>query len=297
MILTPDCTESQWMTPLPGCTALVATRNRWNLLVGRALPSIRRQTRAVREVVVVNDGTPFEAEKEAALRRLLHPLPLVMLDNRRTPGAAGAWNTGLEHLLALSRAGFVALLDDDDSWEASHIEDNLRVAVRERADVVVSGLRLVVDGQERERPLPDGLLPGDFLVGNPGWQGSNTFVSRRLWATVQGFRDGLRSLNDRDLAIRLLRVPGSRVAYTSRWTATWYLSTQGDSLSSPRSPAKISGLRWFWRLYGGEMSPVQAVAFLSRAESLFGVRRTEIEADGEDVPPHQLPWGDLHGFV
>ncbi|QDE92816.1 hypothetical protein BHS06_29685 [Myxococcus xanthus] len=261
------------------------------------MPSIRRQTRAVREVIVVNDGATFDAEKQAKLRLLLHPLPLVMLDNRRAPGAAGAWNTGLEHLLALSQDGFVALLDDDDTWEASHIEDNLRAAERERADIVVSGLRLLMDGHERERPLPEGLLPGDFLVGNPGWQGSNTFVSHRLWATVRGFRDGLRSLNDRDLAIRMLRVPGSRVAYTGRWTATWYLSTQGDALSSPRSPAKISGLRWFWRIYGGEMSPVQAEAFLSRAENLFGVRRTEIEAGGEDVPPHHLPWGDLHEFV
>ncbi|RKG68743.1 glycosyltransferase [Corallococcus sp. CA054B] len=285
------------MPPLPGCSALVATRNRWELLVGRSLPSIHQQTHAVREVVVVNDGASFNAEQQAALRELLHPLPLVVLDNRRTPGAAGAWNTGLEHLLARSRDGFVALLDDDDTWEASHVAENLHAAERARADIVVSGLRLVMDGLERERSLPEGLVPGDFLVGNPGWQGSNTFVSRRLWATVRGFRDGLRSLNDRDLAIRLLRTPESRVAYTGQWTATWHLSTQGDALSSPRSPAKISGLRWFWRLYGGEMSKAQAEAFFSRAEGLFGVRRTEIEARGEDVPPHQRPWGDLHESV
>ncbi|TQF17503.1 glycosyltransferase family 2 protein [Myxococcus llanfairpwllgwyngyllgogerychwyrndrobwllllantysiliogogogochensis] len=282
------------MTPRPGCSALIATRNRWELLFGRALPSIRLQTRAVREVVIVNDGASFTAEQQAALRWLLHPLPLVMLDNQRANGAAGAWNTGLAHLLASSSEGFVALLDDDDSWESSHVAENLRAAEREQADIVVSGLRLVMDGQERERALPEGLIPSDFLVGNPGWQGSNTFVSRRLWATVRGFRDGLRSLNDRDLAIRLLRAQGSRVAYTGQWTATWHLSTQGDALSSPRSPAKISGLRWFWRLYGGELSEAQAKAFFARAECLFGVRRTEIEAGGEDVPPHQLPWGDLH---
>ncbi|NOK15999.1 glycosyltransferase family 2 protein [Corallococcus carmarthensis] len=285
------------MTHLPECSALVATRNRWELLVGRALPSIRRQTHAVREVVVVNDGVSFNAEQQATLRGLLHPLPLVVLDNRRAPGAAGAWNTGLEYLLTSAQNGFIAILDDDDTWETSHIAENLRAAKRERADLVVSGLRLVMDGQKRERALPEGLVPGDFLVGNPGWQGSNTFVSRRLWATVRGFRDGLRSLNDRDLAIRILRVPGSRIAYTGHWTATWHLSTQGDALSSPRSPAKISGLRWFWRLYGGEMSRPQAEAFFARAEGLFGVRRTEIEADGEDVPPHHLPWGDLHEIV
>jgi glycosyltransferase involved in cell wall biosynthesis len=278
----------------PGCAALVATRNRWELLLGRALPSIRRQTRAVHQVVVVNDGAPFDAEQRLALQHLLEPVPLVVLENRRARGAAGAWNTGLEHLLASSREGFVALLDDDDTWEAAHVAENLRAAERERADIVVSGLRLVIEGEERERALPRGLVPGDFLVGNPGWQGSNTFVSRRLWAAVGGFRDGLQSLNDRDLALRLLRVPGVRVAYTDQWTATWHLSSRGDALSTPRSPAKISGLRWFWRLYGSEMSASQVEAFFARAEGLFSVRRAEIECEGDDAPPHRRPWGDLH---
>jgi glycosyltransferase involved in cell wall biosynthesis len=279
------------------CSALVATRNRWEPLTACALPSILRQTRAVAQVVVVNDGVPFDAVQEAVLRRLLDPVPLVLLENQRVRGAAGAWNTGLQHLLASLWDGYVALLDDDDTWDASHVAENLQAAEREHADIVISGLRLVIDGLERERALPCGLIPGDFLVGNPGWQGSNTFVSRRLWETVGGFRDGLQSLNDRDLAIRLLRVPGVRVSYTGLWTATWNLSTRGDALSAPRSAAKISGLRWFWRLYGGEMSAPEASAFFSRARDLFAVRRDEIEGGGDDVPPHRRPWGDLRESV
>ncbi|MFE8598744.1 glycosyltransferase family 2 protein [Archangium violaceum] len=285
------------MTQEPRCSALVATSNRWEPLTACALPSIRWQTRAVDQVVVVNDGEPFDAAQEAVLRRLLEPVPLVLLENQRVRGAAGAWNTGLQHLLASYREGYVALLDDDDTWDASHVAENLRAAERERADLVISGLRLIIDGIARERALPRGLVARDFLVGNPGWQGSNTFVSRRLWAAVGGFRDGLQSLNDRDLAIRLLRVPEVRVSYTGVWTATWNLSTRGGTLSTPRAAAKISGLRWFWRLYGGEMSPQEAEAFFARARDLFAVQRDEIEGGGDDVPPHQRPRGDLHEIV
>jgi len=285
------------MTGALGCSALVATRDRWDLLVGRALPSIRRQTRSVDQVVVVNDGVAFTAEQEATLRQLFRPVPLVLLQNQRARGAAGSWNTGLAQLLAAGGEGHVALLDDDDTWEVSHLAENLRAAERERADVVISGLRLVIDGIEHARALPQGLVPSHFLVGNPGWQGSNTFVSRRAWASVGGFRDGLQSLNDRDLAIRLLRVPGVRVAYTGQWTATWHLSTREERLSTPRSAAKISGLRWFWRLYGGEMSMAEAQAFFARAEGLFSVRRDEIEGPGDDMPPHRRPRGDLRESV
>jgi glycosyltransferase involved in cell wall biosynthesis len=281
----------------PRCSALVATRDRWELLAERALPSIRQQTCAVAQVVVVNDGAPFDAAQQAVLRQLLDPVPLVLLENRRERGAAGAWNTGLQHLLASPQDGYVALLDDDDTWDASHVAENLRTAECERADVVISGLRLVIDGLARERALPGGLVSSDFLVGNPGWQGSNTFVSRHLWETVGGFRDGLQSLNDRDLAIRLLRVPGVRVSYTGRWTATWHLSTRGGTLSTPRSAAKISGLRWFWMLYGGEMSMSEAEAFFARARELFAVQRDEIEGGGDDMPPHRQPWGDLRERV
>lgn len=276
------------------CSVLVATRDRWAELINGALPAIRRQSHAPEEVVVVNDGPSFRPEQTAALQERLDPLRATVIQNRRAGGCAGAWNTGLEHLLSSRDDGFVALLDDDDDWAATHLEENLRAAVRARADVVVSGLRLLVDGRELERPLPTALCPTDFLVGNPGWQGSNTFMSRRQWRTVGGFRDGLKSLNDRDLAIRALRVPEVRVAYTGAFTSAWHMTTGREALSAPRSPAKLSGLRWFWQIYGDDMSASDANAFFARADRLFAVNREEITAPRGDAPPHRHPWGDLH---
>jgi glycosyltransferase involved in cell wall biosynthesis len=282
------------MLPPTSCSALIATRDRWAELIDGALPAIRRQSHAPEQVVVVNDGVPFSRDQETELRNLLDPLRATVLQNRRAGGAAGAWNTGLEYLLSGSDDGFVALLDDDDDWDATHLEENLRAAERARADAVVSGLRLLVDGREIERPLPTALSPTEFLVGNPGWQGSNTFMSRRLWRAVGGFRDGLKSLNDRDLAIRALRIPWVRVAYTGAFTSSWNVTTGRDALSAPRSPAKISGLRWFWQIYGGEMSESDANAFFARADRLFAVSREEITAAAGDAPPHRHPRGDLH---
>jgi glycosyltransferase involved in cell wall biosynthesis len=223
---------------------------------------------------------------------ILSPIPVVLLQNSRTSGAAGAWNTGLASL-GNSFHGYVALLDDDDEWDRHHLEANQAIARTEEADVVVSGLRRVVDGIEIARSLPSDLRARDFLTGNPGWQGSNTYVSMRRLALVRGFRDGLASLNDRDLAVRLLRSPGVRVGYTGEWTSTWHVRADRETLSTPRSRAKISGLRWFWRIYGAQMSLDEQTGFFQRADRCFGVARSEIIDPGSDVPPHTYPHGDF----
>lgn len=95
------------------------------------------------------------------------------------------------------------------------------------------------------------------------------------------------------LAIRLLRSPRIRVAYTGKWTATWHLSSGRQTLSSPRSEAKLRGLRWFWQIYGSEMQPAEAEEFFERARELFGFRRDEIVLANNDRPQHCEPRGDL----
>ena len=279
--------------PAPVCVALVATQNRWELLTRFSLPSIRRQSRPPALALVVNDGPAFSSAEHREIEAVLSPVPAVVLQNHRAAGAAGAWNTGLAHLRQRGHDGFVAILDDDDAWDPCHLEASHGVAASQGAEVVVSGLRRVVDGAEVPRPLPERLGARDFLVGNPGWQGSNTYVSMARLAQVRGFRDGLASLNDRDLAHRLLRLSGLRVGYTGRWTSTWQVRSDHAALSAPRSPAKISGLRWFWTIYGPEMSADEAAAFFQRASRCFGVRADEITAPGDDLPPHTRPHGDL----
>lgn len=264
--------------------ALVATKNRWDLLTGAALPAIRQQIRPPDHVIIVNDGATFCDARRKELCGQLSPVPVIVCENARSAGAAGAWNTGLQVIDRTAPDSYVAILDDDDTWDADHLLRNEDEADNGIAEIVVSGLRIQKDGLACERGLPADLTERDFFVGNPGWQGSNTFVSMQLMKRVGGFRDGLKSLNDRDLAIRLLRVKGARVAYTGAWTSTWHVRSGLESLSSRRSEAKLSGARWFWRLYGWDMTADEAARFFERMRSLFGIERGEICCPGSDVP-------------
>ncbi|MBM3870959.1 MAG: glycosyltransferase family 2 protein [Verrucomicrobia bacterium] len=274
------------------CAVLMATKGRLDSLQHVSLPSVRKQSQPPVLVLLVTDGCEIPPTLASELKELVGG-EFMLITNRRAAGAAGAWNTGLDFLAARNFDGFVAMLDDDDEWSENHLVANLRSARDANASVVVSGLRLLKDGVQVERTLPRALIDRMFLTGNPGWQGSNTFASMQAMKAVGGFRDGMPSANDRDLAIRLLRRPSVRIAYTGEWTATWHLSSQRGSLSSPRSEAKRRGLRWFWQIYGSEMQPIEIEQFFARAASLFQIEREEILSKANDYPPHREPRGDF----
>jgi glycosyltransferase involved in cell wall biosynthesis len=258
-----------------------------------SLPSILWQRRRPDRVLVINDGDDFDDVGVQQIRGALSPIPALITENMSAPGAAGAWNHGLRQLVESGFDGYVAILDDDDTWDADHVAANLEVAIREGADVVVSGLRMLKDGGPVPRTLIASLSDRQFLTGNPGWQGSNTFAHIDAFRRVGGFRNGLTTTNDRDLAIRLLRDPETRIGYTGRWTATWRFSTKGALLSSRGTAAKLSGLRWFWHFYGADMTSEEAGRFLARAEELFGFGLGEITSPGPDLPAHRNMRGDL----
>ncbi len=255
---------------------LVATSDRIDLLMERSLPSLIKQTAAPREVIIVNDGKPFTQGQKDCIIGLLAPIPCQILQTTGQTGAASAWNLGLKTMFKAAEDCYIAILDDDDSWDENHGELCLETGIRHQADVVISGLRLfdVLENQIKERPIITSLNKRQFLTGNPGWQGSNTFVKKSTLQRIGGFTDGLKSCNDRDLAYRLLSLNDIKVAYTNLFTATWYFNYFGDCLTSINNPAKREGLLAFYSMYKNEMTEEDRAQFIERANKFFKVERT-----------------------
>lgn len=266
-----------------GIATIIPTRAEHDSPIMRALESVLFQTLKDSLVIIVGDcagGTEFT---KSALQPHLKSSSCVYLSNSRQPGYSGTVNTGLTYLAAVGFSGFVALLDDDDTWDPTHLEANWQAAQGTGADVVVSGLRMNLSGIIQPRKLLSEMTQGDFLVGNPGWQGSNTFVRLATILRIGGFREGMISCNDRDLAIRLLDDPSVSIAYTGEWTANWHFNNSGASLSAKGSPSKRSGLAAFWRLYGSRMSASERTGFFARAKAYFGFDEHEIVEQADSV--------------
>lgn len=94
----------------PSVSIVLPTYNRARFLA-RALDTIRAQSRADYEVLVIDDNSTDETSgllaQRAAEDRRIRPIR-----NRGPHGPAGARNTGI----AEARAGWLAFLDDDDEW-------------------------------------------------------------------------------------------------------------------------------------------------------------------------------------
>ena len=121
---------------MTGVSVVVPTRDRDQLLA-RAVAAVAQQEHAgPLEVVVVRDGTP------AAPLPVDLPAPVTLrqVPNARTPGLAGARNTGI---LAAAHE-VVAFCDDDDEWLPGKLAAQLALlAARPDAALVATGIVVV----------------------------------------------------------------------------------------------------------------------------------------------------------
>jgi glycosyltransferase involved in cell wall biosynthesis len=153
----------------PAVAVVVATRDRPELL-DRAVRSILGQAYPGDiECVVVFDQSALAdiSVPETPGRRLK------VLSNTRTPGLAGARNTGILG----SEAALVALCDDDDQWDANKLRLQAELLSSSAADFVACGVRIHyvdhvvtrlppprVDFSQLVRDRVTALHPSSFLV-------------------------------------------------------------------------------------------------------------------------------------
>lgn len=290
--------------PSPFVVALVATRERAALLQ-RAIASVVAQTRLPDVLIVVEDQRDVGPDVRRVVFETALPsnVDLILLGNRRTPGASGAWNSGLDEAtrrFAPAKAIYVALLDDDDWWDRDHIAACLAHAVARDLEMVAPCIVRHDDAHPngRVQEPPAALAANMVFVRNPHIQGSNLFV--RLSALLEAgmFDESLRSTTDRDLLVRLADIG---VNYAPLGRNTVHHDARGDRprLSTAGSEAKSQGLAQFWRKYRLRMNEAQRTAFQTRAQTLFATDVTSIapmplappfRSEEETVP--ELPGGD-----
>ncbi len=261
---------------LPQIAVIVATCDRVHMLIERSIPSILRQTHRPDHLLVIDDSSPnIQKLNKQFIDGLDVPgCAVTYMLNQRTPGAAGAWNTAIYNVLQQAHAPrdvYLAVLDDDDAWHPSYLERCLTAATEGELDMVAAGLRRI----EANAPPMDGSGPStlcadDFLIGNPGIQGSNLFLRLETMLLAGCFDEGLRSSTDRDLCIRIADLGTVRYQGLCETLVDHYADAGRQRLSSPGSASKIDGISAFWRKYAGRMSYLQRRAFCERASTLFG---------------------------
>lgn len=174
------------MPPVPTVTAVVATKDRPDLL-RRTLRSILAQDYpGLLEVVVVFDQDtidPLEDIDQAAQGRVR----LRRVRNARTPGLAGGRNTGI----ALASGDLVAFCDDDDEWLPGKLSAQVALLHRRPDAGAISSGITIVTGKRRHDRVPAAVTSrSDFLRSRVAEvHTSSLLVRRRDVMTPNGFVD------------------------------------------------------------------------------------------------------------
>ena len=280
---------------------VIATYNRPELLASRALPSVARQTRPPDYLIVVDDsdGDFRRANARVVTGFNAGSVETRYIENCRTPGASGAWNTALAYLQATDPATFVAVLDDDDAWEPSYLEQCEKAASHQDLDMVAAGL-IYRESRASSGLLldsPPGLDSDELLVRNTHIQGSNLFVRLRKLLEAGGFDEALASTTDRDVCIRLADLGTVRFGAVAEHLVHHYADNDRPRLSTPGGDKKKSGLRYFFRKHRSRMSASQMEAFIQRSLRLFDCDPTTDDPPSPRIacaPVSEIPDGGLN---
>lgn len=244
----------------------------------RALESISRQSMRPSKVIITYDSETGLSDglKEAA-SRLSKITKTELVCNIRTQSLSGAVNSALSRV-SDEEDPYVAFLDDDDYWDTKYLQNCLKFAADVDCDMVVSGI-IRHDINHRDgcrQKIPSSISIHDFLVGNPGIQGSNLFVRASKLKTIGGFSESLQSTTDRDVGIRLLQL-GVKVGILYNHMVHHDTISRKCRLSEFNGSRKRQGLSEFYRRYRNIMDEPEREAFHHRSKELFGIDTSQLD--------------------
>lgn len=264
------------MTSTLKLAVIVATKDRSKLLAERSLPSIKHQTKTPDFLLVCDDSSigGREENRKIVQQAKIANCAVHYLNNKRTPGASGCWNSAVDFLLsliALPERVVIAFLDDDDEWQPSYLQQCLSAMEHHNVEMVACGInRIENNTKEPLKSLaPNTLTTSSFLIGNPGIQGSNLFLRLSTFLQAGGFDESLASATDRDFCIRLTELRSVNYRALSQYLVNHYAEADRSRLSTYGSKTKLAGLNAFWQKHCARMSEEQRNAFSRRAHDLF----------------------------
>ena len=184
-----------------GQTSVIIPCYNRNDYLEEALESVRSQTRRVREIIIVDDGstTPIQAPSDWDGP----PLRIARTENR---GVSAARNFGI----SLASGRFIAFLDSDDAWAPRKIELQEHALSSSSDCVAVFTHRIEKQGwglcPSTEYPPLDA---SDDVFWRSLWKEnfialSSVLVRREVLLAVGAFNEDLRYCEDRELWFRLL---------------------------------------------------------------------------------------------
>lgn len=176
-----------------------------NLL--RAIESVKAQTYPYIEIIVVDDngiGTEWQQFTQRMLHELIEDKSIFYIVHEVNKNGSAARNTGF----AASKGAFVNFLDDDDVFEPTKIEEQMKCLAKhdEMFGACICNTHIV--GFNRSfttHVTKEGNLVQEVLIGEVCFNTSTVLFRRETFQTINGFDESFRRHQDWELYVRFFR--------------------------------------------------------------------------------------------
>lgn len=281
----------------PQFAVLITTFNRPHLLARRSLPSIAAQTRRPDLVIIADDSerdnllqnkrTVTSFFKRTGIRIIhlneqrlfrningaIHPLGGFGFLGKHNSARNAAALTALAEGFSPEN-DWVAVLDDDDEWLPRHLEQAETMIVqagKSGMDFMPAAYQYRLPSEIKETRLPPKFNGRDFLVGNPGVEGSTFVLRLSAFLRAGMFDESLPACDDRDLCVRLSLLSKLRYKQPPALSAVYY-NEKRPRITTWRGNVQLEGIARFADKYRGWMTNEEYIASRKRAKKLFGWR-------------------------
>jgi glycosyltransferase involved in cell wall biosynthesis len=179
--------------------SVIIPTNRDGRYLRETVASVRSQTAAVGEIVLVDDGSPPPGLADIAAEL---GVSYVQQD---ASGLSAARNTGV----ATARGEWIAFLDDDDVWHPERIQSQLDAltGASEAIAAYTGGWYMDAEGKPFGQGWPAPAASArDMLAGEVTFPRITTLLIRRsAYLAVGGCRSEMEPAEDNELILRLLQ--------------------------------------------------------------------------------------------
>lgn len=259
--------------------AVIVTCNRIELLK-RALKSVKDQCRQPNFVYIISNSTADNFLQE---QKLSVDFSFPIFQNYRTQNYAGALNSAVEQIIkenGISEDLYFASLDDDDEWLPNYLIE-IESNNSDNFDLLAGNLLRSSNTENNLLALPNELSEKDFLIGNPGISGSNTFIKLTTLLKSGAFDEGLSATIDRDFLVRVfLQKPKYKIV--NKHLVTQHTDNDRERVTTNRAK-KEESLRVFFYKYQYLMNKVEKEQFFHRIDKLFSISKSSFEFTEQQV--------------
>jgi glycosyltransferase involved in cell wall biosynthesis len=183
--------------------------------LSHAIQSVRAQTFADYEIIVVDDGSPDQAEVQ---RCLLAEGARIRYLRQENLGPAAARNAALR----VARGQFIAFLDSDDTWEPTYLQEQIDGLTRDHGfDVIYCSALMMGQSEADRRTLMESTRPREpatctsLLLEEYTVFLSGVVAKRDLIMDAGLFDERFVHGEDFDLWVRMLK-RGARMGFQPR---------------------------------------------------------------------------------